>query len=198
VRRAIESALRDRRRAESVAALVTQAEERGLHVIEYEGYPPNSYRTLRDGLGLDGDARRQHRREPCHAVTVEARSDGSAELVEVCTDWRRHTARAKASNASTVQVAPQIGGTEAERKQQAARRSWSRRRSEFIASALAGRVAKATIIDPALRALIEEAGASASRPAAQLLVIEPDDEHGYQDWHRNLVEYGELRLLRAR
>ena len=40
VRRSIESALRDRRREESVAALVAQAEARGQRVIPYEGYQP--------------------------------------------------------------------------------------------------------------------------------------------------------------
>ncbi len=58
-----------------------------------------------------------------------------------------------------------------------------------MTTALAGRVAKATITDPALRTLISEAGANASRRAAQLLGIDADSEHGYQDWHRALVEH---------
>ena len=189
VRRSIENALREHRRDESVAALRTQAEERGLRRVEYEGYQPTSYRSLREGLGLDADARRQHRREACHAVTVEARWDGRAELVEVCTDWRRHTTRGKGNNSSAVQVASHTDGSGAERERQAARRSWSRRRAEFMTTALAGRVAKATITDAALHTLIEEAGANASRRAAQLLGIDADTEHGYQDWHRVLVEH---------
>lgn len=189
VRRSIESALRDRRREESVAGLVAQAETRGQRVIPYEGYQPTSYRTLHDGLNLDSDARRQHRREPCHAVTVEARWDGRAELVEVCTDWRRHTIRAKPNNASAVQIASPARGSDAERERQTARRSWSRRRSEFMTAALTGRIAKTTVIDPALCSLIEEAGANASRRAAQLLCLEADEQHGYQDWHRALAEY---------
>ena len=188
VRRKIESALRERRRDEAVASLVAQAEDRGLRVVEYEGYQPTGYRTLRDGLNLDTEARRQHRREPCHAVTIEARWDGRAELIEVCTDWRRHTARAKASDASTVRVAS-AAGSDAERERQTARRSWVRRRTEFISAALAGRVPKSTVLDPALSALIEEAGANASRRAAQLLALDADDEHGYQDWHRALIQF---------
>ena len=58
-----------------------------------------------------------------------------------------------------------------------------------MTTALAGRVAKATITDAALHTLIEEAGANASRRAAQLLGIAADTEHGYQDWHRVLVEH---------
>ncbi len=84
VRRTIENGLPERRRDEAVAAVLTQAEERGLQVLEYEGYQPNSYRALRDGLGLDRDGRRQHRREPCHAVTVEARGTVAPIWVEVC------------------------------------------------------------------------------------------------------------------
>ena len=189
VRRSIENALRERRRDESVAALMTQAEERGLRLVEYEGYQPTSYRSLREGLGLDADARRQHRREACHAVTVEARWDGRAELVEVCTDWRRHTTRGKGNNSSAVKVTSHPDVSEAERERQAARRSWSRRRAEFMTTALAGRVAKATIADAALQTLIEEAGANASRRAAQFLGVDADTEHGYQDWHRVLVEH---------
>ena len=60
-----------------------------------------------------------------------------------------------------------------------------------MTTALAGRVAKTTITDAALHTLIEEAGANASRRAAQLLGIDADidTEHGYQDWHRVVVEH---------
>jgi hypothetical protein len=58
-----------------------------------------------------------------------------------------------------------------------------------MTTALAGRVAKATITDAALHTLIEEAGANASRRAAQLLGIDADAEHGDQDWHRVLVKH---------
>ena len=189
VRRSIENGLRERRREESVAVLRAQAEERGLRLVEYQGYQPTNYRSLREGLGLDTDDRRRHRREACHAVTVEARWDGRAELVEVCTDWRRHSTRGKGNNASAVQVPSHTGGSEAERERQAARRSWSRRRAEFVTTALAGRVAKTTITDAAMHTLIEEAGANASRRAAQLLGIDADTGQGYQDWHRVVVEH---------
>ena len=45
------------------------------------------------------------------------------------------------------------------------------------------------MLDPALSALIEEAGANASRRAAQFLALDADDEHGYQDWHRALIQF---------
>jgi hypothetical protein len=55
--------------------------------------------------------------------------------------------------------------------------------------ALAARVPKTSVLDPALCALIEEAGANASRRAAQLLAIDAEGEQGYQDWHRALVQF---------
>jgi hypothetical protein len=45
------------------------------------------------------------------------------------------------------------------------------------------------VIDPALCSLIEEAGANASRPAAQFLGVNAEEQHGYQDWHHALAGY---------
>ena len=101
IQRGIEHALRERRRDEAVAGLTERAAERGLILVEYEGYNPSGYRTVKDQLGFDADARRQHRKEPCHAVTIETTWDGRADLVEVCTDWKRHRPHAKKPGSGT-------------------------------------------------------------------------------------------------
>src|SRR5207302_10572387 len=40
-----------------------------------------------------------------------------------------------------------------------------------------------------LSAFSEEAGANASRRAGQLLALDADDGHCYQDWHRALIQF---------
>jgi hypothetical protein len=187
VRRSIEHALRERRRDEAVAALTEHAGERGLTVVEHEGYNPTNYRTIKDQLGLDADARRQHRRQPCHAVTIETTWDGHAELVEVCTDWKRHNTAAKRRTSGHVEDAAE--STNPERERQAATRFRVRRRAEFLTSVVGGRVNKTVIVDAALRTLVEEAGANVSRRAGQLLGLAANDEHGYENWNRALVEH---------
>lgn len=187
LRRGIEQALRERHRDEAVAALTERATERGLTLVEHEGYNPSGYRTVKDQLGFDTNARRQHRKQPCHAVTIETTWDGRAELVEVCTDWKRHTTRTKKHSAGREADTAEVPDPEQER--QAARRHWVRRRGEFLTSVLGGRVNKTVVVDAALRTLIEEARANASRRAAQLLGLAAHDEHGYESWNRALVEH---------
>jgi len=65
----------------------------------------------------------------------------------------------------------------------------ARRRGEFLTNVLAGRVNKTVVVDVALRTLIEEAGANASRRAAQLLGLTAQDDQGYENWHRALIEH---------
>jgi hypothetical protein len=170
-----------------VAALTERSAERGLARVEYEGYNPSGYRTVKDQLGFDAEARRQA------PQGTPPRGDHRDELGRAGRPRRGlHGLEAPPPTHEESGAERDDDGAHArdpERERQAARRYWARRRGEFLASVLGGRPNKTVVVDVALRTLIEEAGANASRRAAQLLGLTAHDEQGCENWNRALVEH---------
>jgi hypothetical protein len=194
----IDRRLAERDRHGAAQAAIAEAEATGLAVIGAEELTGGKARKLTQ-LGLDPKA---HRKEPCHAVVVEA-GWRNVETIAVCTDPRRHSSRARAADCSALQVTPTVvAGRDAEDNQRRAeRKRVARRRAEFVADLLARRVPRTDATAFALRALIDGAGRNAMARAGVMLGVEAAETHwGGKDWATPitaLAERSAADLLRA-
>ncbi len=132
----IERRIAQRRQEEAYAEAVAEQEAKGHRVIESTSVSQSKAKRLRD-LGFKVA---DHKAEPCHAVVVERYLRG-VEVVEVCDDPRRHTAKAGAASRSELQVTPAtvVGQSPEDRERRSERKRVLRRRAEFLAEALARR-----------------------------------------------------------
>lgn len=132
------------------------------------------------GVGLDAAQQRAHRHEPCHAVLVVRRYNGSIDVISYCTQPRRHRATASkpaASEIAVVQFGEKAKATisENERARKTARKA---RHAAATAMLTAGRWPKADAITLAARVQIITAGALATKKACEFLSIDtPAVEH---------------------
>jgi ParB/RepB/Spo0J family partition protein len=102
IQRAVEAELEAKKRDELIATEEAKLIKKGIRVVKYTT-PANHYESPRlprglieirkgggyDVLNLDPEL---HAKEPCHAVAVRVgrANHGKAELIQVCTDRRRH------------------------------------------------------------------------------------------------------------
>jgi ParB family chromosome partitioning protein len=91
----VEKAARSARTAAAVAKVMARLEAKGIIAILEETWRDNqrAWKTL-DDLSLDA---RPHAGEPCHAVVVKARYDGTPVEIPICTEPRRHRGKNPAS-----------------------------------------------------------------------------------------------------
>lgn len=179
--RAVTDALRRTDHEERRAALVAELEDGGTRVIEDEGHRPRSYIRLSD-LGIDEAA---HQAEACHGAVVEM-SYAGPRAVAVCTERRRHTAKAPATVRSPLQAERSPG--DGEREQARARRRQADRRRDFAVTRLGGRLPKTPTLTLVVGALLDRANANdASRAGALLAVTAKPGRYG-DDWHAALAE----------
>jgi ParB family chromosome partitioning protein len=184
----IERRIAQRRQEEAYVEAVAEQEAKGRRVIESASVSQSKAKRLRD-LGFKVA---DHQSEPCHAVVVERYLRG-VEVVEVCDDPRRHTARAGAASRSELQVTPAtvVGQSPEDRERRSERKRVLRRRAEFLAEALARRSVPKPRDATAfcLYSLMEQANGNAWARAGALLGVEPAASRwGGKDWHRPIRE----------
>lgn len=188
----VSSTLRQIATDAKVAEGRAKAEEKGLRVVDHEGYTPSTYTELSGHRGLDVDAK-AHAKEPCHAVVIEPRNGA---LTPVCTDKRRHARR----GASAVKSAPKAGADAEARAEKAARKEAAEHRREFLTALLAGRVTKADVLRVVLPNYLEDANSNEQAAVARLLGVEAEPGNRYDRWSEALSAYAaisEANLLRA-
>jgi ParB/RepB/Spo0J family partition protein len=182
---------RAQRRQEEAFVEAVAAEEANGHRVVAAVTGQSKTKRLRD-LGF---AVADHDGEPCHAVTVE-RSWNGVQVVEVCEDPRRHTAKAAASTRSELQVAPAavVAQSPEDRERRSERKRVLKRRAEFVSELLARRTVPKTRDATAycLWSLLDESGANAWARAGAFLGVEPAVQHwGGKDWRRPVRELAE-------
>ena len=196
----IERRMAQRRQDEAFAAVMAAEEAKGHRVVPAATGGQARIKRLRD-LGLSVA---DHESEPCHAVTIE-KSWRAVEVLEVCDDPRRHTAKAGAATRSELQVTPAavVSQSPEDRERRSERKRVLKRRAEFLVEVLARR----TVPKPrdatafCLQSLMDQAGANAWARAGALLGVEPAVARwGGKDWQRpvrELAERSSADLLRV-
>ena len=184
----IERRIAQRRQEEAYVEAVAEQEAKGQRVIESASVSQSKAKRLRD-LGFKVA---DHQSEPCHAVVIERYLRG-IEVVEVCDDPRRHTARAGAASRSELQVTPAtvVGQSPEDRERRSERKRVLRRRAEFLADTLGRRSVPKPRDATAfcLYSLMEQANGNAWARAGALLGVEPAASRwGGKDWHRPIRE----------
>jgi ParB/RepB/Spo0J family partition protein len=178
---AVSDALRRAEQEDRRVALVGELEAAQVRVVESEGHRPQRYVRLSD-LGLDETP---HQGEPCHAVVVEVGYAGPVAHA-VCTDRRRHSRRAPATERSELQAEPRR--PDPEREQARERRRLAARRAEFVASRLAGRLPKGPTVDLLVATLLDRANSNDASRAGGLLSVEARPGRYGSDWHGSLAD----------
>jgi ParB/RepB/Spo0J family partition protein len=176
---AVTDALRRAQHEDRRAALSAELAARGVRVVASEGSRPRSYVRLSE-LSLEEDV---HEPEPCHAVVVESGYAGPS-VTAVCTDRRRHSRRAAATDRSELQVEPRRVDPERQRAKEG--RRLSVRRGEFATARLQVRLPKAPVLDFLVTALIDRANANDAGRAGTMLGLEARRGRYGDDWHGKL------------
>jgi len=162
----IEAAARQHTTDKAVERASSALDAAGLRAVSEAEWreEQRSWKTL-DDLELDPAT---HRGEPCHAIVVKPRFDGTVVEIPICTEPRRHRGRRPDSEL----VVPQHEPTTADRQQQLDRRGRkeaSEARAAWLRERLRDRVgpaadvvllAVATWIDSAAYAVVDEASRS--------------------------------------
>lgn len=178
---AVSDALRRAEHEDRRAALVGELEAAEVRVVESEGHRPQSYVRLAE-LGLD---EAPHQGEPCHAVVVEVGYAGPV-AHPVCTDRRRHSRRAPATERSELQAEPPR--PDPEREQARERRRLAARRAEFVTSRIGGRLPKGPTVDLLVATLLDRANSNDASRAGGLLSVEARPGRYGSDWHGSLAD----------
>jgi ParB family chromosome partitioning protein len=179
--RAVTDALRRAEHQDRRAALVAKLQHAGLQVLESEGHRPKSYARLSD-LGLDETA---HQGEACHGAVVEIGYGGPV-VTAVCTDRRRHTAKAAATDRSELQAEPHQMDPERERAKE--RRRLAERRRDLVTTRLGGRLPRPAAATLLVAALVNRANSNDAGKAGALLGIAAKPGRFGDDWHGALAE----------
>jgi ParB/RepB/Spo0J family partition protein len=132
------------------------------------------------GLGLDKDATRAHRHEPCHAVVVERRWNGTVEVTGWCIEPKRHRAtptRPAVSEIAIERPGPQSPAAvnETERAHRQARKQ---RHTAATAMVAKGRWSKGDGLQVVARVWCDTIGQPAARKACEFLSIELSADDG--------------------
>jgi ParB/RepB/Spo0J family partition protein len=132
------------------------------------------------GLGLDKYAERAHRHEPCHAVVVERRWNGTVEATGWCTEPKRHRAtptRPAASDIAIERPGPQSPAAVNE-SDSAHRQARKQRHIAATAMVTKGRWPKGGGLGLVARVWCDTIGQHAARKACEFLSIELPAEDG--------------------
>lgn len=175
----VESAARKWQADQALLAATEALDAAGVAVVTEADWKENqrSWKSL-DDLGVAVD---EHEGEPCHAVVVSARWDGTVVEMPVCTEPKRHRGRNPDSPVvvPTVEPSPADLAARAERRDRkeatSARQAWvaERLRGRNIAAAEAFPLAVATWIDSAPYVVLKH--------AVELVGIE-EPTSGYADY----------------
>jgi ParB family chromosome partitioning protein len=170
----VESAVRAARTEVAVAEIVTRLEAKGITAVLENGWHDNqrSWKTL-DDISLDT---RAHESEPCHAVVVKARYDGTAVEIPICTEPRRHGGKNPASEivSPTAEHRPE---EEAARQQRRELRSAAEARRSWLTERLARRsVPAADALVLAVSTWTRSAPHAVAQHAAALLALDASEE----------------------
>src|SRR5205823_8545167 len=128
-------------------------------------------------LGIDEAA---HQAEPCHGAVIEMGYAGPG-AVPVCTQRRRHTAKAPAADRSALQA--EDSHAPGEREQARARRRQAERRRDFAGTRLGGRLPKTPTLALLVGALLDRANTNDASKAGVLLGLTAKAGRYGDDWH---------------
>jgi hypothetical protein len=182
----VESAHRSLLVTESIDAARETLERSGTTVVLEDDWQANhtTWATL-DDARLNPEA---HRGEPCHAVLVKARYDGTVVEIPVCKEPRRHRGR-KPESAVAAAPVERSGSDQhaaAERRQ---RRAATGCRAGWLRDRLGGRQLPASeVTNLAVLTWAETASYAATQKATQLLGLEAPDD-GYVDYAALLIDH---------
>lgn len=170
----VESAARATRTEVAVAEIVTRLEAKGITAVLENAWHDNrrSWKTL-DDISLDT---RAHASEPCHAVVVKARYDGTAVEIPICTEPRRHRGKNPASEivSPTAEHRPE---EEAARQERRELRSAAEARRSWLTERLARRsVPAADALVLAVSTWTRSAPHAVAQHAAALLALDASEE----------------------
>src|SRR5690606_34924314 len=175
----VESAARKWQADQALSTATEALDAAGVAVVTEADWRDNqrSWKNL-DDLGI---AVKEHQDEPCHAVVVSCRYDGTVVEMPICTEPKRHRGRNPESAivVPPVEPSPADPAARAERRDRkeatSTRRAWvaQRRAGRPIAAAEAFPLAVATWIDSASYAVLKHAVA--------LVGIE-EPTNGYADY----------------
>lgn len=169
----VESAARKWQANQALSAAADALDATGVAVITEADWRENqrSWKNL-DDLGV---AVHEHQDEPCHAVVVSCRYDGTVVEMPVCTEPKRHRGRNPESPVvvAPVERSPADLAARAERKE---RKEATAARQAWLVERLAGRPPAASEAFPlAVATWIDSASYAVLKHAVELLGIEAPD-----------------------
>ena len=175
----VESAARKWQADQALTAATEALDAAGVAVVTEAKWKENqrSWKSL-DDLGV---AVEEHQDEPCHAVVVSCRYDGTVVEMPVCTEPKRHRGRNPESAivVPPVEPSPADLAARAERKE---RKEANAARQAWVAERLAGRnIAVAEAFPLAVATWIDSASYAVLKHAVELVGIE-EPTNGYADY----------------
>jgi ParB/RepB/Spo0J family partition protein len=175
----VESAARKWQANQALTGAAEALAAAGVAVLTEADWRDNqrSWRTL-DDLGV---AVEEHTDEPCHAVVVSARYDGTVVEMPVCTEPKRHRGR----KPDSAVVVPTSGPSEADiaaRAERRERKEATSTRRTWVAERLQGRnIAAAEAFPLAVATWIDSAPYAVLQHAVELIGID-EPTNGYADY----------------
>ena len=175
----VESAHRKWQADQALASATEALDAAGVAVVREAEWRDNqrSWKSL-DDLGVTNE---EHQEEPCHAVVVSCRYDGTVVEMPVCNEPRRHRGRSPESNV-VVQPAEPSPADLADRADRKERRQATTTRQAWMADRLQGRTIAAGEAFPlAVATWIDSASYAVLKHAVELVGVEVPGQ-GYPDY----------------
>jgi ParB/RepB/Spo0J family partition protein len=171
----------DRTAQARIEEIIAKLDRHGVHRFDTTTDAKEAKAVPLDGsgLGLDKDATRAHRHEPCHAVVVVRRWNGTVEVSSWCTEPKRHRAtptRPAVSEIAIERPGPQSPAAMNE-TERAHRRDRKQRHIAATAMVAKGRWSKGDGLQLVARVWCDTIGQYAARKACEFLSIDlPADD----------------------